>query len=238
MTLSCANCSAAGALIDRPGGGPFRLEVVGVRVCTPKRVVSCVRAPPSLFSVELPGLTPFCQASINCLCWSLTSKLLCSWFRIAGSCVWKPGDRQARPTSWMARPAESRAVRGADGRAVCGPLRAPGVLDERSSLLGRGRADCMLGDDGSFLTWIIGGIALRCLLDENGQRRFGVYHGFMTGIVSTDELGDTLALAVVRSLELLRAPWVGEALLLGRFDGSCAALEGEAEAAEVLGARA
>lgn len=61
----------------------------------------------------------------------------------------------------------------------------------------------------------------------------------MTGNVSTDELGDTLALAVVRSLELLRAPWVGEALLLGRFDaGSCAALEGEAEAAEVEGARA
>jgi hypothetical protein len=88
------------------------------------------------------------------------------------------------------------------------------VLDERSSLLGRGRADCMLGDDGSFLTWIIGGIALRCL-----------------------EVGDALALAVVRSLELLRAPWVGEALLLGRFDGSCAALEGEAEVAEV-GARA
>jgi hypothetical protein len=80
------------------------------------------------------------------------------------------------------------------------------VLDERSSLLGRGRADCMLGDDGSFLTWIICDIALRC------------------------ELGDTLALAVVRSLELLRAPWVGEALLLGRFDGSCAWLEGEAEA--------
>ena len=46
-----------------------------------------------------------------------------------------------------------------------------------------------------------------------------------------------MALAVVRSLELLRAPWVGEALLLGRFDGSCATLEGEAEAAEV-GARA
>jgi hypothetical protein len=134
----------------------------------------------------------------------------------------------------MARPAESRAVKGADGRAVCGPLRAPGVLDERSSLLGLGRADCMLGDDGSFLTFIIGGNALRCLLDENGQRRLEY---MMTGRVSTDELGDTLALAVVRSLELLRAPWVGEALLLGRFDGSCATLEGEAEAAEV-GARA
>jgi hypothetical protein len=36
----------------------------------------------------------------------------------------------------------------------------------------------MLGDDGSFLTWIIGGIALRCLLGENGQRRLGY---IMTG---------------------------------------------------------
>lgn len=164
MTLSCWNCSAEGALIDRPGGGPFRRDVVGVRVCTPKRVVSCVLAPPSVFSTELLGLTPFCLASMICLCWSRTSRLLCSCSRMAGSCVWKPGDRQARPTSWIARPAESRAVRGADGRAVCGP-RAPGVLDERSSLLGRGRADCMLGEPGSFLTLIIGGSVLRCLFN-------------------------------------------------------------------------
>lgn len=68
MTLSWANCSAEGALIERPGGGPFRREVVGVRVCTPKRVVSCVLAPPSLLSFELPGLTPFCLASMICLC--------------------------------------------------------------------------------------------------------------------------------------------------------------------------
>lgn len=165
MTLSCWNCSAEGALIDKPGGGPFLREVVGVRVCTPKRVVSCVLAPPSVFSTELLGLTPFCLASMICLCWSRTSRLLCSCSRMAGSCVWKPGDRQARPTSWIARPAESRAVRGADGRAVCGP-RAPGVLEERSSLLGRGRADCMLGEPGSFLTLIIGGSVLRCLFNE------------------------------------------------------------------------
>lgn len=42
ITLSLANCAAEGAAIESPGGGPFRLEVVGVRVCTPKRVVSCV----------------------------------------------------------------------------------------------------------------------------------------------------------------------------------------------------
>jgi hypothetical protein len=200
MTLSCAKCSADGALMDRPGGGPFLRDVVGVRVCTPKRVVSCVLAPPSLFSCELPGLTPFCLASIICLCWSRTSRLLCSCSRMAGSCVWKPGDKQARPTSWIARPAESLAVRGADGRAVWGP-RAPGVLEERSSLLGRGRADCILGDPGSFLTLIIGGSVLRCLLN-------GVVSIDFTCTVTTQtyELGESLPPAVVRSFELLRAP--------------------------------
>lgn len=53
--------------MDSPGGGPFRLDVVGVRICTPKRVLSCVRCGPSL-SWELPGLVPFCLASMICLC--------------------------------------------------------------------------------------------------------------------------------------------------------------------------
>lgn len=71
--------------------------------------------------------------------------------------VWKPGERQARPTSWTARPAESREVRGpADGREVCGP--PPEGLgrddEERSRRLGRGRRGGEVG--GSFFTWIAG----------------------------------------------------------------------------------
>ena len=50
-------------------------------------------------------------------------------------------------------------------------------------------------------------------------------------------MGEGLRLARALSFELLRTPWVGEALLLGRLGaGSGAALEGEAE--EVEGARA
>ena len=84
MTRSLANCAADGAAMDRPGGGPFRLEVVGVRVCTPKSVVSCDLSTPSP-SCELPGFVPFCLASMIIRCWSRTFKLLCSCSRIAGS---------------------------------------------------------------------------------------------------------------------------------------------------------
>lgn len=111
-------------------------------------------------------MVPFCRASMICLCWSRTSRLLCSCSRIAGSCVWKPGDRQARPTSWIARPADSREVSGADGRAVCGP-RVFDVLEERSSRLGRGREDDMLGEAGSFLTLIIGGAVVEGLVSTS-----------------------------------------------------------------------
>jgi hypothetical protein len=75
------------------------------------------------------------------------------------------------------------------------------VLEERSSLLGRGRADCILGEPGSFLTLIIGGSVLRCLLD-------GVVSIHLTLEVTGQayELGESLPLAVVLSFELLRAP--------------------------------
>ena len=75
------------------------------------------------------------------------------------------------------------------------------MLDERSSLLGRGRADCMLGDPGSFLTLIIGGNVLRCLLNE-------LVSMASTAALTpeTYELGESLPLAVVLSFELLRAP--------------------------------
>lgn len=77
--------------------------------------------------------------------------LRCSCSFITGSWVTKPGDRQAIPTSWIARP--SRAVMG---RAEVGWLDLSVFLD-RSSLRGRGRVWVMLGEPGSFLTKILGG---------------------------------------------------------------------------------
>ena len=148
--------------MDRPGGGPFRREVVGVRGGAPK-VASCGRAdesPP--LSWTLPDFCPFCLASMICRCRSRTFRLRCSCSRMPGSLVWKPGDRQAKPTSWIARPADSREVSGAEGRAVGGaPVVA--VLEDRSSLLGRGREDCMAGERGSFLMLTVGGAPVRCL---------------------------------------------------------------------------
>lgn len=70
-----------------------------------------------------------------------------------GSWVTNPGDRQARPTSWM--PSPSLAVRG--------PLAVAGLLPEaelefleRSSFLGRWRGACKSGEPGSFFTMILG----------------------------------------------------------------------------------
>lgn len=135
MTRSLANCDAEGGMMERPGGGLF-LEVFG--------------APKGLGSVDLPvsgpsPLADFCNRdSMIDRCWSRTEMLRWSCSLIAGSWVWKPGDKQASPTSCIARP--SRPVNGP--REVC-------VLDvmERSSLRGRWRVpDCRLGEaGGSFL---------------------------------------------------------------------------------------
>lgn len=78
-----------------------------------------------------------------------------------GSLVWKPGERQAKPTSWTARPAESREVRGpAEGREVCGPLlERLEREEERSRRLGRGRRGGEVG--GSFFTWMAGARRLK-----------------------------------------------------------------------------
>lgn len=143
--------------MDKAVGGPFRRDVSGVLapVCTPNRVVSCVRGPS--FSSELPGLVPFCRASIIIRCWSRTSRLRCNCSRMPGLLVAKPGDKQARPTSCIARPAESREVKGAEGRPVCGPPRLLDMLDERSSRLGRGRDDGGPGEPGSLFTLTMGG---------------------------------------------------------------------------------
>ena len=78
-----------------------------------------------------------------------------------GSCVWKPGDRHAKPTSCIPRLALalSLAVNGADGLEDIPAWALLGVLDVRSNLLGRCRAVAGTSGEGggSFLTIIFGG---------------------------------------------------------------------------------
>lgn len=99
-----------------------------------------------------------------CLCCSRTVMLLCNCSCMLGSCVWKPGERQASPTSCMPRFPLSR-VNGADGREEL-PAPASLLLELRSSLRGRCRDVCgTSGDDGgSFFTMILGGCPARELL--------------------------------------------------------------------------
>lgn len=64
-----------------------------------------------------------------------------------------PGDKQARPTSWI--PSPSLDV---NGRAVCGVLPVVDmVFLDRSSFRGRWRVAGSSGDPGSFFTMILGG---------------------------------------------------------------------------------
>lgn len=123
ITRSFANCSCDGATMLRPGGGP-RLRA--------KPGVFAVNWPPSLSAGPSPLADCCCNlCSIICLWCSLTLMLRCSCSFMTGSWVTKPGDRQARPTSWMPRP--SLAVRG---RPVAGETMFV-VFLERSSFLGR-----------------------------------------------------------------------------------------------------
>lgn len=115
-TLSLANCWCDGGAMESPGGGPFLRDVVGVLIDRPKGFISPWRPASSSTPAPLPC---FWRASIICLCLSLTSILLCSCSRMVGSWVWKPGDRQARPTSWML--ALSLELIGPEGRAVRAP---------------------------------------------------------------------------------------------------------------------
>ncbi len=100
------------------------------------------------------------RASIMCRCCSRTLMLRCSCSFMAGSCVTKPGERHARPTSWMPRP--SLAVRG---RAVPGVVEFAAPPLDKSSLLGRCRG-VGSGEPGSFFTMIFGGGAARRDLDR------------------------------------------------------------------------
>lgn len=142
MTRSAANCSCDGATIDSPGGALFRRDSPGVFAAKP--------------GWSLLGPSPLADcccslASIMWRCWSLTLMLRWSCSFMTGSCVTKPGDRQARPTSWMARPSRAVSGRLADEAPafVLPPL-------DRSSFLGRWRGAGASGDRGSFLTTILG----------------------------------------------------------------------------------
>lgn len=86
---------------------------------------------------------------------------------MAGSWVWNPGDRQARPTSCMISPALSLPVRGPEGRALKAPEEC--TLLERSRRRGRWREAGISGESGSFLTTILG--ACECL--ELGESAVG-----------------------------------------------------------------
>lgn len=135
---------------------------------------------------------------------------------MAGSCVWNPGDKQAKPTSCIASPADSREVNGADGLAVCGPLRLA-MLDDKSSRFGRGRADCIDGDPGSFLTLIAGGGPLRILRNIvlASPSAVNCLHEYCTYL-----LGDALPLELDLSTDpgCDCSPEPGDPLLLARLD--------------------
>lgn len=143
ITLSLANCSCDGATMLRPGGAP-RL-----------RARPGVLAEKWLPSLSLSGPSPLADcccnlASMICRWWSLTVMLRCTLAFITGSCVMKPGDKHASPTSWISS-LPSRAV---SGRAVAGETMFEFL--ERSNFLGLCRVVGRSGDPGSFLTTILG----------------------------------------------------------------------------------
>jgi hypothetical protein len=149
--------------MERPGGGPFLRDVCGVLMGRPKApVVSPCRG---VLSSSGAGPFPPCfwRASIICLCRSLTSRLRWSCSRMVGSCVWKPGERQAMPMS------KRFALPWPEGRAVRAPEEWTMLWLERFSRCGRWRVvvvEDMSGEAGSFLTTILGAGPR----DERGER--------------------------------------------------------------------
>lgn len=145
--------------MDSPGGGLRRVE----GVLDPP---AAEWSPGLLDGSASLGRAERCRRdSMICRCWSRTEMLRCNCSRIVGSCVKKPGDKQARPTSCMPMLLASRAVRGlADGREVTGWAAVVDPLD-RSSRRGRGRDVESSGEAaGSFLTIIFGGLPGRDLV--------------------------------------------------------------------------
>lgn len=140
-----------------PGGGLFLRELVGVSMLRWNGFWSWRG------SSSWGPLPPcFWRCSMICLCLSLTSMLLCSCSLMVGSWVWKPGDRQASPTSCMIV-ALSLELMGAAGRAVRAPEEWTMLWLERSSRRGLWREVVRSGDEGSFLTTILGAGGPRAL---------------------------------------------------------------------------
>jgi hypothetical protein len=85
-------------------------------------------------------------------CWSRTEILRCSCSLIVGSCVWKPGDKHARPTSCITK--LSLPVNGVTESRELTAGGADVVLVFKSSFRGRClELLCRDGDGGgSFLT--------------------------------------------------------------------------------------
>lgn len=111
MTRSLAKRSAGGGTIDKPGGGLFFALATVLLVAEPGA------------SIVFPesGASP--RADLSSLawiidrCWSRTEILRSNCSRMAGSSVWKPGDKQAKPTSCILSP--SLPVNGvAEGREL------------------------------------------------------------------------------------------------------------------------
>lgn len=173
-----------------PGGGLFLRELVGVSMLRWNGFASG-RAESSSCG-PLPPC--FWRCSMIWRCLSLTSMLLWSCSRMVGSWVWKPGDRQASPTSCM-MVALSFELMGA-GRAVRAPDECTMVwLVERSRRLGRWREVVRSGDDGSFLTTILGAGGPRA---ESGERLPSALSWCEE--LSLEEVGEAFS---VTSLELL-----------------------------------
>jgi len=115
-----------------PGGGLFLRELEGVSILRWNELGSGRGG-----SSSCGGFPPFFwRCSMICLCLSLTSMLLCSCSLIVGSWVWKPGDKQANPTSCI-MVALSLELMGPAGRAVRAPDEWTMLWLERSRRRGR-----------------------------------------------------------------------------------------------------
>ena len=84
-------------------GGAFRFELPAAFDENPAVCGIVVGVSFSFVAVSTgasPGLAVCCnRISIRCLCCSRTERLRCNCSRMFGSCVTKPGERQASPTS-------------------------------------------------------------------------------------------------------------------------------------------